>query len=371
MSGEGGLEHHLQALIRNHGPLTFGRFMAEALGNPKYGYYMRGDPLGRAGDFITAPEISQMFGELLGLWCAATWEALGRPEPVRLVELGPGRGTLMADALRACTAMPEFRRALRPVLVETSPALRELQQRTLAGAGATWRERLDDVPEGPMMLLANEFFDTLPVQQFERTERGWCERLVDLAEAEREVAGERFRIVLSARPTPSSALIPRALREAPEGDVAEVSAAALSLVRDIGVRVADGPGAALIVDYGRALSETGESVQAVLGHQRHPVLVAPGSADITAHVDFEALGNAAREGGARVHGPLEQGAFLTAVGIEARAEALLREATPEQRLDVASGLGRLTDPTQMGGLFKVLALTPLALETPFGFGEGA
>lgn len=222
-----------------------------------------------------------------------------------------------------------------------------------------------------MMLLANEFFDALPVRQFERTERGWCERLVDLAAADGEEKSERFRFVLSARPTPGSALIPRALREAPEGKVAEVSPAALSLARDIGVRVAAGPGAALIVDYGRALSETGESVQAVLGHQRHPVLAAPGNADITAHVDFEALGNAAREGGARVHGPLGQGAFLTAIGIEDRAAALLGKATPQQRLDIASGLGRLTDPTQMGRLFKVMALTPHTLQTPFGFGEAA
>jgi NADH dehydrogenase [ubiquinone] 1 alpha subcomplex assembly factor 7 len=366
-----GLESHLEALIRAQGPLTLGRFMAEALGNPRHGYYMRGDPFGREGDFITAPEISQMFGELLGLWCAATWESLARPTPVNLVELGPGRGTLMADALRACQAMPAFRRALRPVLVETSPALRLMQQGALADTNAIWCERLAEVPEAPMLLIANEFFDALPVQQFERTPRGWCERLVDLADPDGGGDDDRFRFVLSARPTPASALIPRSVRDAPEGSVAEVSAAALSLAGDIGARVAAGPVVALIVDYGRVLSEPGESVQAVRGHRRHALLAAPGSADITAHVDFEALAQAAREGGARVHGPVAQGAFLTAIGIETRAAALLRASTPEQRVDIASALGRLTDPTQMGSLFKVLALTPHTLEAPFGFGKSA
>ncbi len=354
---------HLESLIRAQGPVTLARFMAEALGNPRHGYYMRGDPLGADGDFITAPEISQMFGELIGLWCAETWRAMGEPPSLNLVELGPGRGTLMADALRAAELRPAFRQALKPWLVETSPALVRRQEAALAGSGASWIERLADLPQGPVLAIANEFFDALPVRQFVRTEAGWCERLVDLDDG----GAGRFRFVLSPGPTPASALIPAIARAAPLGSVAEVCPAALSLARDLGERVLRDRGAALIIDYGRAVSGVGESVQAVRAHRRHEVLDEPGSADITAHVDFDALGRAAGESGAAVHGPRDQGPFLRALGIETRAAALLRKASPSQRLDITSALGRLTDPGQMGALFKVLVVQHPRLPRPAGF----
>ena len=361
------LEHHLEALIRAQGPLTVARFMAEALGHPKHGYYMGKDPLGAGGDFVTAPEISQMFGELVGLWAATTWEQMGKPESLNLVELGPGRGTLMADALRAAKVAPGFAEAVQLHLVETSPPLRAHQRQALGAVGTVWHDRLMDVPEGPMLLLANEFFDVLPVQQFQRTEHGWCERLIDL-DAHQGGRGERgdepgqggqggFRLVLSPRPTPSSALLPRAFGAAPLGSVGEVCPSALSLARDIACRVRAHGGAALIIDYGRAMSAPGDSLQAVRGHRSQPWIEAPGSADITAYVDFEALRRAASEAGARVHGPVPQGDFLKTLGIEARASALLESALPEQRIEIAAALGRLTDPSQMGGLFKVLAIT--------------
>ena len=372
------LEHHLEALIRAQGPLTVARFMAEALGHPKHGYYMGKDPLGGDGDFVTAPEISQMFGELVGLWAAATWEQMGKPESLNLVELGPGRGTLMADALRAAKVAPGFPEAVQLHLVETSPPLRRRQRQALGAVAAVWHERLMDVPEGPMLLLANEFFDALPIQQFQRTEHGWCERLVDLdghQGGRGDPGGDRgdepgqggFRLVLSPRPTPSSALLPRALGAAPLGSVGEVCPSALSLARDIAWRVRAGGGVALIIDYGRAVSAPGDSLQAVRGHLRQPWIEAPGSADITAYVDFEALRRAASEAGARVHGPVPQGDFLKTLGIEARASALLESATPEQRIEIAAALGRLTDPSQMGGLFKVLAITDPKHPEPAGF----
>jgi NADH dehydrogenase [ubiquinone] 1 alpha subcomplex assembly factor 7 len=373
------LEDHLESMIRMQGPLTVARFMAEALGHPKHGYYMGRDPLGRGGDFVTAPEISQMFGELLGLWVAATWEAMGRPASFKLVELGPGRGTLMADALRAAKVAPGLLAAAELHLVETSPTLRQRQRQALGEAGATWHERFMDVPEGALVLLANEFFDALPVQQFQRTEHGWCERLVDIGAvrganrgadrgADRKTPGQSpFRLVLSPRPTPSSALIPSALGGAPLGSVGEVCASALTLARDIGSRVWAHGGAALIVDYGRATSAPGDSLQAVRGHGSHPWIEAPGSADITAHVDFETLGRVASEAGAQVHGPIGQGDFLERLGIEARAAALLEGATPAQRIEIAAALGRLTDPSQMGSLFKVLAISHPKLPRPAGF----
>ena len=367
------LADHLESLIRSQGPLTVARFMAEALGNPKHGYYMRGEAIGAAGDFITAPEISQMFGELLGLWCAATWERMGRPEPVNLVELGPGRGTLLADALRAAKAMPGFAQALSLHLVEISPGLRARQRRALKGASVVWHERLENVPEGPLLLLANEFFDALPLHQFERTERGWCERLVDLTAGDEGLGDmdKGFRLVLSTRPTPSSALIPPAVRDAPLGSVAEVCPGGSMLARDIAARVVSSGGAALVIDYGGATSAPGDTLQAVRGHRRQGVLEEPGSADLTGHVDFEALGRAAREAGARVHGPLPQGAFLRALGIEARAAALMEGASPERRIDIAAAIGRLTDPTRMGSLFKALTITHPSLPPPAGFEEAA
>ncbi len=369
----GAAADHLEALIQAQGPLTIARFMAEALAHPEHGYYMRDEVIGGKGDFITAPEISQMFGELLGLWCAATWQQMGEPKPVHLVELGPGRGTMMADLLRAAKAVPSFLDALRLHLIETSPALGARQRRTLAGSGALWHRRLREVPEGPLLLLANEFFDALPVQQFQRTERGWCERLVGLARNGEGAGGEArgFRLLLSARPTPSSALIPPAVRQAPPGSVAEICPEGLALARRIATRVAAHGGAALIIDYGRQSSAAGDSLRAVRGHRKQEPLEEPGSADLSAHVDFEAVGRAAGEAGARVHGPTRQGAFLRQLGIEARAEALLAGATPDGRIDIAAALGRLTDPTQMGSLFKVLSITHPDLSRLAGFGHAA
>ena len=359
------LAAHLRRLIALQGPVPFARFMAEALGNPVHGYYMRKMPFGVSGDFTTAPEISQMFGELIGLWCLDAWQAMGEPAELNLVELGPGRGTLMADVLRAVRARQAFLEAARVQLVEFSPHLKKQQAAALAGHSVTWRERFGELPEGPLILIANEFFDALPVCQFEKTERGWCERLVDLREHGADANG--FAFVLSPAPTPASALIPPALQDAAAGAVAEVCPAGISLMHTIAERTLAGPGAALIIDYGYARSAPGDSVQAVREHDRHPVLEAPGEADITAHVDFASLARTAVEAGARPIGPIEQGRFLRNLGIEMRAAKLLASADAAQRVEIAAALGRLTDPSQMGSLFKVLAVTHPRARIPAGF----
>ncbi len=353
------LGDRLVTRIARLGPITVADYMAEALTHPEDGYYMTGDPFGAGGDFVTAPEVSQMFGELIGLWCATVWDTMGRPNPVVLAELGPGHGTLMADALRAAARMPGFLEASRAHLVETSPPLREKQRAALEEHAVTWHDNFDGVPDAPLLLVANELFDALPIRQFQRTLAGWCERLVDTGPA-----GHGFHLLLGA---PSDAQpLPDCFRGAPLGAVCEVSPAGLALAETIGARVARYGGAALIIDYGARDSTPGETLQSVRGHKRHDVFEAPGEADICAHVDFGQISEAARRPGAAVHGPLEQGHFLQALGIGERAAALARGATPADAEAVRSGLARLTEPDQMGSLFKVLAISHPDL-TPPGF----
>ena len=353
------LGRHLAGLIRAQGPLTVGQYMAEALNNPRHGYYARSDPIGRDGDFITAPEISQAFGELIGLWCVATWEAMGRPRPLRCVELGPGRGTLMADALRAAAVRPGFGAAITVHLVELSGPLRETQRRALAETEVVWHHRLDEVPDGPLLVIANEFFDALPIRQFHRTTAGWCERCVALTSD-----GSALRFVLSPAPLADGM---DGLADAPPGSVAELCPAGRALAQELGARAAEFGGAALILDYGVTHSGAGETLQAVRGHHRHDVLEVPGEADLSARVDFAALAEAARVAGAAAYGPVEQGRFLAALGIAERIAMLTRDRTAEEVAALRAGAERLTAAAQMGSLFKVLAIAHPDLPTPAGF----
>ncbi|MFC7333393.1 class I SAM-dependent methyltransferase [Rhodocista pekingensis] len=353
--------------IRLTGPLPVSAYMALCLGHPRHGYYITRDPLGAGGDFTTAPEISQMFGEMLGLWAAHCWLTMGSPAGVALVELGPGRGTLMADALRATARVPGFHAALRLHLVETSPALRQRQAATLAALPAplapVWHDRLETVPEGPLLLLANEFFDALPIRQFVRQEhRGrllWAERKVGLD------ADGGLAWVLD--PAAGDALVPPALRDAPPGSVVELSPASLAVAREIGGRLARAPGAALIVDYGHAGPAVGDTLQAVRRHRFADPLEAPGEADLTAHVDVAALAAELRAAGATAWGPVTQGALLSALGIGTRAATLKGLATPAQAADIDSALDRLLGEAGMGRLFKAVAATSPGLPTPAGF----
>ncbi len=347
------------------GPISIASFMAEALGHPEHGYYITRDPLGSAGDFTTAPEISQMFGEMVGVWLADCWLRLGSPDPVTLVELGPGRGTLMADALRATRRVPGFHAALRLALVETSPALRARQAAILGGYAPQWHDSLADVPAGPMLLVANEFFDALPIRQFVRSPRGWAERKVGLD------GGGNLCFMLEPAPVAAALHPVFADPRIPSGAVAELCPAGIAAAREIGQRLATAPGAALLIDYGYAGPAIGDTLQALQAHQMVPVLDDPGLADLTAHVDFTALAQAAQQLGAESHpGPghaLDQGDLLRALGIEARAAALCRHATAQQATDIAAALARLTEPGQMGRLFKTIALTSPGFGLPAGF----
>ncbi len=348
------LNQHIARLIAQAGPISVSNFMALALGHPKLGYYMTRDPLGAQGDFTTAPEISQMFGELLGLWIAETWIAQGRPSPFILAELGPGRGTLMADALRALRAVPGMLDAMKVHFVETSPVLAAAQKQNVPNA--TWHDRFDTLPQGPLFLIANEFFDALPIRQFVRTERGWCERFVMLDDDSTHDA-PHFVPAITPVPLASDDMLPPSVRNAPVGSLAEVSPASNAFAEDIAARIAKHGGAAIIIDYGHAKSAPGDTLQALRAHKFVDAFEAPGEADLTAHVDFEALALAARAGGAVAHGPIEQGSFLRALGINARSEALKARATPEQARDIDLAERRLTSRDEMGSLFKVMALT--------------
>ncbi len=347
--------------IRREGPLGIAAFMAIALHDPEDGYYARHDPLGAAGDFVTAPEISQIFGELIGLWCADLWRQMGEPHRVALVELGPGSGALIGDFLRAAATLPQFRRALDLYLVEASPVLRAKQQSRLGGLGARFVASIDALPEGPLLLVANEFLDALPIRQLVRGRAEWAERVVALDEAGGLVFAE-------GRETPAlSLLVPAALRALPAGTLVEICPAALALGAALGERLATQPGAALFVDYGYFPSAPGSTLAALSRHAAVPLLDDPGSADLSAHVDFGAFASAARAAGAIVRGPVTQGRFLAALGAEARLASLSARATEAQRAALRSGVERLIDPAQMGNLFKALALTSPDMLVPAGF----
>lgn len=343
------------------GPISIAAFMADALGHPQHGYYITRDPLGAKGDFTTAPEISQMFGEMVGVWLADCWINQGRPDPLHLVELGPGRGTLMADALRATARVPGFHAAIRLHLVETSPALRERQASALAGFSPVWHDSLTGVPDGPLLLVANEFFDALPIRQFIRMPAGWAERKLGL--------DGQGHLAFTFDPAPGGALLTPLHRDPaiPPGAIAETCPAGLAVAAEIGRRLAAAAGAALIIDYGYDGPAIGDTLQALRAHRPVPVLDNPGTADLTAHVDFTALAQAARQAGAWCSASVEQGAFLTALGIGARAAALAAHATPAQQADIQAALTRLTAPTSMGRLFRALAITPPAAPMPAGF----
>ena len=328
------MAREIRELIARDGPIPVAEFMRLAASR----YYASGDPLGARGDFVTAPEVSQAFGELIGLWCAEVWRTMGAPDPVLLVELGPGRGTMMQDVLRAASAVPAFRCALHVHLVEASPALAALQRAALPEAAQ--HGTLAEVPDAPMLLLANEFFDALPVHQY--------------------VCGRERLVGLD--PSGALAFLPAA------GDIVERAPEREALAAEIARRIARAGGAALIVDYGYERGG-GDTLQAMRRHRSHDPLSDPGEADLTAHVDFAALARAAEAAGARAWGPVPQGEFLRRLGIEARAAALIACATPDQAMLIRSGCRRLIDPREMGTLFKVLALTVPNLDPPPGFAE--
>lgn len=345
----------LRRRIAAEGPLSLADYVATCLWHPRHGYYATSDPLGREGDFTTAPEISQMFGELLGLSLAQSWMDQGAPSGIILAELGPGRGTLMADILRATARVPGFHDALRLHLVEASGPLREVQTETLSRwAAPKWHASLADLPEAPLWLVANEFFDALPPRQFLRDGAGWRERLIGAPEG-------RLAWGLSD-PAPLAALEHR-LEDTRDGDMVETCAAAEAIVQEAGRRIADHGGAALIVDYGSWRS-MGDTFQALRRHRKVDPLADPGRADLTTHVDFEALARAAAP--AQATGPVPQGVMLERLGITDRARALARGLEGPALDSHVAAHRRLTHPEEMGTLFQVLALHPEGTSPPPG-----
>jgi SAM-dependent MidA family methyltransferase len=358
------LETEIRRRIAAAGPMPVAEYMALCLTDPEHGYYTTRDPLGQRGDFITAPEISQMFGEMLGLWMAAVWNKMGSPENLRIIELGPGRGTMMKDALRAAKVMPDFLKAVVMHLVEISPALEDQQERTLEHLSMPmfWHPALDDVPEGPAIIVANEFFDALPVHQAVKTAQGWHERQIEI-----DSAGNLAFTIASDTLPQFDRLLPASARNAPEGAIFEWRADTVAM--ELGRRLARDGGAALVIDYGHAESAAGDTFQAVGQHAYADPLTAPGSLDLTAHVDFQALTKAVEPMGANGYGPVTQSQFLRRLGIMSRAASLKTKAADGAAADIDAALKRLISEGEagMGALFKAAAFAHPSLGVPPGF----
>jgi SAM-dependent MidA family methyltransferase len=348
------LRARLEAHVAAAGPMTAADYMDACLHDPDFGYYATRPALGAQGDFVTAPLVSQMFGELIGLWAAQVWINMGSPAPVRLVEMGPGDGTLMADMVRAIgRAAPALAAAADIWLVETSPPLRGVQAARLGALGPRWASTLDEIPAGaPLILVANELLDCLPVRQFVRTPQGWAERRIGL--------DAQGHLSFGLSPAPKGFSPPL---EADVGALVEVSQAQERLGAGVGARIGRDGGAALFIDYGRDAPGAGDTLQALRGHAKQGPLDNPGEADLTVHADFPAFAAAARATGVQTTAIRGQGDFLKALGIEARAEALAA-ARPDMAGRVGRQLARLVEPDQMGALFKTVCVHSPGLPIP-------
>ncbi|XP_004505701.1 uncharacterized protein [Cicer arietinum] len=384
------LVKHLKGIIKfRGGPISLGEYMSEVLTNPKAGYYINRDVFGAQGDFITSPEVSQMFGEMVGVWVMCLWEQMGQPKRVNLIELGPGRGTLMADLLRGASKFKNFTESLHIHLVECSPALQKLQHKNLkcvdeenadkqtfsslvgTRTPVSWHATLEEVSSGsPTIIIAHEFFDALPVHQFQKASRGWCEKMVDVAE------DSSLHFVLSPHPTPATLYLLKRVKWAATEEIAklnqiEICPKAMDLTQNIVERISSDGGGALIIDYG--LDEVvSDSLQAIRKHKFVNLLDDPGSADLSAYVDFASIRHFAEEasGEVSVHGPITQSQFLGALGINFRAESLLQNCTEEQAECLRTGYWRLVGdgeapfweggddsaPIGMGTRYKAMAI---------------
>jgi len=352
---------HLAKLIEIEGPIPISTFMQVALAHPEHGYYRARAAIGAEGDFITAPEISQLFGEMIGIWVLQSWIDLGSPREWQVIELGPGRGTLMCDVIRALRLRTEALENSHFHLVETSLPLREHQRKALGKFAhkATWQDHVTAVPPAPCVIIANEFFDALTIRQFLKLKGVWCERMVALGKA-----GFEFIAV------PTLFDVGREIggaSGAPNGEIYEISSAARAIAAEIGKRVLQQPGRALIIDYGYSGERHGDTLQALRKHKKISPFESIGFADLTAHVDFAALARSAELEGAQRFGPISQRAFLTAMGIETRLAALSKHASGTEKETLKRGVHRLTAASEMGDLFRVLALSSPKLPAPPGF----
>lgn len=352
------LEEHLKKIIIQTGPVTIAQFMSEILANPEYGYYKKREPFGKDGDFITAPEISQMFGELIGIWAASVWQQMGKPESIDIIEMGPGRGTLMSDFLRGTKNIAGFHEAINICMVEISDRLIQKQKEALSDfSKVSWYKDFNDIPSGKFILIANEFFDALPIHQYVKKSDGWHERMVGLS------VSNELQFFLS----PVKSQIDAKHKTAKEGSALEINPAAISIVSDISEAIIRHGGAALIIDYGYDVYIYENSFQAVKDHKYHNPLEDLGEADLTALVDFEALKNAAAISGAKVLGTISQATLLNELGISVRANSLKKNASSLAAKDIDAALDRLTSSDKMGELFKAIAIVPDNFQNPAGF----
>ncbi len=345
----------LAARIEREGPLPLDVVMAAVA----EAYYAQGNVIGADGDFTTAPEISQVFGELIGLWCAVTWQQMGSPASFRLIECGPGRGTLMADLLRAAARVKGFRDAARVHLIERSQALRARQAEALKGVAPIWHDDLADVPPGPTLLVANEFLDALPIKQYVRANGAWAERHVDVMD-DAFIFTDRLGTAPQGAPEPCD-----------DGTLIERSPTVDAFMHDLAARLMREGGAALFIDYGYVGPATGDTLQAVKAHRYHRVLDDLGRADLTAHVDFGHLGRIARAAGLRALGPEPQGSWLAGLGLTMRVAQLTRGKPANEAAAIAAAAQRLSAPDGMGLLFKVMAFAHPSLARLEGFAQDA
>lgn len=348
----------LREVITEKGSISIAEYMELCLGHPEHGYYRKQDPLGARGDFITSPEISQIFGEMLGVWVGNLWQQMGGG-PAALVEFGPGRGTLMADMLRATKKIPEFHESLSVHMVETSPVLANAQYLRLRHEHPRieWLEDVRELPEKPCFIVANEFFDALPIRQYVQAAEGVRERRIDWNAQTNALEFTLGPVGLSLASG----------KQIPMGTIMEQCPAARSIMRQLAGHIRTHGGAGLFIDYGYLGEAHQDTLQAVKAHLYHPILSEPGDADITAHVDFQSLMEIARGEGVAVHGLIGQGHFLERMGASLRLEILLRSAVGEQRNQLITGLQRLMSPQAMGELFKVMAILPNPDIEPLGF----
>ncbi|MDR6265190.1 MULTISPECIES: SAM-dependent methyltransferase [Rhodobacterales] len=334
------------------GPMSISEFMTQCLYHPEHGYYTQAKPLGRAGDFITAPEISQMFGEMIGLCLAQNWLDQGAPERFCLAELGPGSGQLMADILRATKSVPGFHAAAQLYLCEVNPHLKAQQAERLASFAPHWIASTTDLPALPLFLVANEFLDCLPINQFIATDSGWDEQIVASHEGQLCFARRAAGAVESELP-----------KDATTGTVIELCPAANAIVQDIATSITRHGGLALICDYGD--TGGGDTLQAIRAHEKMDPLDHVGQADLTAHVNFAALKDALVN--VQTAGPTPQGAFLERLGITTRAQTLAQNLSGAALENHITAHHRLTHPDEMGELFKVMAILPRDGVAPAGF----
>ncbi len=353
------LQEKIKKRIADHGPMSVAEYMSMCLSDPEHGYYMHQHPFGTKGDFTTAPEISQLFGELIGAWFVHQYLSQDLKGPIHLIEMGPGRGTLMKDILRVVSLRPQMLANLQIHLMETSPSLRNAQRKLLKAYTIKWHDTLETIPEGPILLVANELFDALPIHQYQLTEQGWRERCVGLDDDGNLTFG-------IGAGTLSPADVAKANLKAKLGDTLELSPASNAIAAHISQRIRQNGGAALLVDYGYAKTATGDTFQALKKHEYVSTLDHCGEADLTAHVNFQALANAALAQGAKVHGPISQGQFLLGLGLLERAGQLGAGKSTLDQDQIRKDVERLAADDQMGALFKVLCITNTS-EKPIPF----